>query len=209
MSYNTYVVLLVMCCCRPVLVSSLVAGGIHCSNHVALKNSFVNGPKSGHISPLFASTPDSGEEISSQLARAKGILANAKAKLAKQEKATAESGGEDALPFFAVSANSKHTTDGGSSDNDKRSKVVKSMDSQTGLITTDGELMASLSEQEPWEVRSLQDVFENEVEEDTSASAKLAERDVAASIFNLRKSMQMEDYRKIFDKRNRFIGEDN
>ena len=81
------------------------------------------------------------------------------------------------------------------------------MDENTGLFTTDGDKMAELSEEEEWESRPLLEVFESEIE-DTSSSV-LNERDVAASIFNLRKTLQMEDYRKIFDKRNRFIGEDN
>jgi len=80
------------------------------------------------------------------------------------------------------------------------------------LVTADGEKMAKLSEEEPWEYRSLLDVFENErdVNEDvySKASQQLAQRDVAASIYNLRKELKTEDYRKIFDKRNRFIGED-
>ena len=71
-----------------------------------------------------------------------------------------------------------------------------------------GEKMASMSEGEEWASRSLLEVFNNE-EVQRSSDHKLAERDVAASIYNLRKQLQMEDYKRIFDKRNRFIGEDN
>ena len=35
----------------------------------------------------------------------------------------------------------------------------------------------------------------------------LADRDVARAIYNLRKSMQNDDFKKVFDARNRFIGE--
>mmetsp|Transcript_11998 Transcript_11998/g.20342 ORF Transcript_11998/g.20342 Transcript_11998/m.20342 type:complete len:100 (+) Transcript_11998:332-631(+) len=93
-----------------------------------------------------------------------------------------------------------------------REGVIKSRDEKTGLITTDGEKMAQLSEDEKWEERSLNEVFQSEVGEAedvySMAAQQLADRDVAMSIFNLRKSMMNEDYRAIFDKKNRFIGED-
>ena len=56
--------------------------------------------------------------------------------------------------------------------------------------------------------KGLLDVFDDETEE-TDVSKSLAKRDVAASILNLRISMHNDDYRKIFDTKNYFIGEDN
>ena len=38
-------------------------------------------------------------------------------------------------------------------------------------------------------------------------SSSLADRDVASSIYNLRKMLRNEDFMKVFDSRNRFIGE--
>ena len=77
--------------------------------------------------------------------------------------------------------------------------------------------MTSLSNSEPWELRSLSDIgFESEarsdfdgnlVAENEDVKKTLAERDLAASIYNLRKVMQTEDFRRVFDSRNRFIGE--
>jgi hypothetical protein len=95
---------------------------------------------------------------------------------------------------------------------DKRQRVIKTVDESTGLITTDGEKMAELSEEEEWEVRTLSEVFENEISDKdvySAASQQLASRDVAASIWNLRKTLQSDDYKKIFDEKNRFIGEGN
>ena len=81
------------------------------------------------------------------------------------------------------------------------------------MITTDGEKMAKKSEEENWKGRRLGEVFENEINGDEDvyslAAQQLGDKDVARSIFNLRKSMKTEDYNRIFDKRNRFIGEDN
>jgi hypothetical protein len=145
------------------------------------------------------------DDIPVQLERARALLAKSKKKLeAREATATApeEAQPQVELPFFAAAVTI-----------DKRERVIKSRNAETGLITADGEKMARLSEEEPWEVRSLMEVFQNENEEtdmlDTLSSKHLAERDVAASIFNLRKQMKVEDYRKIFDSRNFFIGEDN
>jgi len=148
------------------------------------------------VTTLRASPED---EIARQLERARELLAKSKAKL----EATGDAEPYE-IPFFATSYSMDSTT--------KREKVTKSRNEETGLITADGEKMARISENEQWEMRSLQEVFENEIgdtEDVTSmASKQLAERDVAASIFNLRKQMKTEDYRRIFDTRNHFIGED-
>lgn len=144
-----------------------------------------------------SNTPE--DEIPQQLQRAREVLAKSKAKLEVTGDAQ-----PDEIPFFATSASMDRST--------KREKVTKSLDQDTGLITADGEKMAKISEIEQWEMRSLGEVFENEMEEtedvNSVASKHLADRDVAASIFNLRKQMQTEDYRRIFDTSNRFIGED-
>lgn len=149
------------------------------------------------------------DDISSQIERARALIAKSKKKLEAREAASsleeAQQHPQIDIPFFATVA----TIDRSS----KREKKIKSRNEKTGLITADGEKMAKLSESEPWEVRSLMEVFQNENEdlEDlyTMSSKQLAERDVAASIFNLRKGMKTEDYRTIFDSRNFLIGEDN
>lgn len=141
------------------------------------------------------------DDISKQLERARLLLAKSKAKLEAKDHAQAGNRVPEApvkIPFFASII-----------EFDKREIVTKFRNEKTGLITADGEKMARLSESEVWERRSLLEVFQNEIEDTGMASKHLAERDVTASIFNLRKQMQMEDYRKIFDSRNRFIGEDN
>lgn len=146
-----------------------------------------------------STSPDLDREINEGLEKAKSLLKKSKAKLEKNEQAAAI---EAAVPFFATS---KRTV--------SRQGVVKSIDEATGLVTADGERMAAVSEAEDWEFRTLDDVFQNEMgsKEDvySVASKQLADRDVAASMYNLRKELHNEDYRRIFDKRNRFIGEDS
>ncbi len=144
------------------------------------------------------------DDISAQLAKARALLEKAKAKVeieeSKQEQEDSES--ESAVVAESdteVEVQAEETPD------DK----VKSRDEETGLITADGEVMAALSEEEDWEMRDLLQMFESEIKEDSDVSKQLADRDVAASIFNLRMSMHNGDYRTIFNKRNRFIGEDN
>jgi hypothetical protein len=110
------------------------------------------------------------------------------------------------------------------STNDARESLVKTLNAATGLITIDGEKLAARSEQEQWEFRSLAQVFSEDNSDNNSAvsvgqparmtasstrSEPLADRDVLASIYNLRLQLQKEDYHRIFDAKNRFIGEDN
>ena len=103
------------------------------------------------------------------------------------------------VPFFASQAATKNKREG-----EKKEKVIKSKN-ENGLFTTDGALMAELSESEEWEARPLLDVFQNDNKK-ANTKDTLADRDVAASIFGLQKVLQTEDFLKIFDKRNRFIG---
>ncbi|KAL3784737.1 hypothetical protein ACHAW5_001604 [Stephanodiscus triporus] len=82
--------------------------------------------------------------------------------------------------------------------------------------------MAAISKVERWERRTLsQMMFRREARTDYDGSlvtgeeeegmdkvgSVLADRDVARSIYNLRKSMRNEDFMRVFDSRNRFIGE--
>jgi hypothetical protein len=150
--------------------------------------------------PKFAQTKtrlysNIDDDLSRQLEKAKELLAKAKAKVAEEEKKKEE----DAATIVAEDLDKKEI--------DKKTSVTKSID-DNGLITTDGELMAALSEEEDWELKDLMDVFEDEIA-DSKGTSTLADRDVAASIFNMRMNMHNEDYRKVFDKRNFFIGEDN
>ena len=45
---------------------------------------------------------------------------------------------------------------------EKRDAVTKTKNEKTGLITTDGELMAQLSKEEEWEEKELMELFESE-----------------------------------------------
>lgn len=163
--------------------------------------------------------------VAAQIRKARQLLNDAKkkqkAKLEEQEAAAAAakkaaSVGEDAeeessvssaLPFFAT----KSFTSSASVTSKKIKSKLKS-----GEIIADGETMASLSKSEPWERRSLSQMFEREartdydgnlVEGEQSDGKILADKDVARSIYNLRKSLQNEDFKKVFDERNRFIGD--
>lgn len=161
--------------------------------------------RSASKSGLFAvESPD--DEITRQLKRAKDLLAKSKAKMEAKEMLVVDDKDDDhseakaklkvKVPFFASMVAPKKK-------GSKRDQVVKAINAD-GLVTTDGDLMAQLSEKEAWEVRSLIEVFENESKRPEN---KIADRDVAAQIMGLQKILQTEDYLKIFDKRNRFIGE--
>mmetsp|Transcript_57983 Transcript_57983/g.173056 ORF Transcript_57983/g.173056 Transcript_57983/m.173056 type:complete len:217 (-) Transcript_57983:194-844(-) len=174
-----------------------------------------------HSRLLAAESSNADDDVARQLAKAKELLARAKAKLTDDEKTveisltsddgvvkektaevTSEEGESTSLPFFAQQ-----------NEENKRDMVTKSKDESTGLITVDGDKLAEISGDEEWEVRPLLEVFQKEVSEDMEdairrANKQLSERDVVASIWNLRKQLKTEDFDKIFDKRNRFIGEE-
>lgn len=173
------------------------------------------------VSNLKMAGVNADDEIAKQLARAKALLEKSKAKMeAKQtqllllrdddnsnKKPTkSKNGSKAAIPFFATQVGGppiSKINNGNNNNNEKREKVVKATNDD-GLVTIDGDLMAKLSETEEWEIRSIQDVFEFETK---NFKDPVAERDVAASIFGLQRVLKTEDFQRIFDKRNRFIGE--
>jgi len=118
------------------------------------------------------------DDVVRQLAKAKKLLELTKTKLAAEEEDKANNNNEEPQTSMVLEA-STTTID------DKRTKVTKSTNEDSGLITTDGELMAVLSEEEEWEVRSLLDVFEDELEV-SDVSKQLARRDAAGSIAAIR-----------------------
>ena len=134
------------------------------------------------------------EDIERQLARSKIILEKAKAKVAQAE--------SEAATTTTIKEKSS------AAEYDKKTSVLKSKNEESGLSTYDGDLMAALSEEEDWELKGIFDVFDDEIEE-IELSKSLGKRDVAASILNMRKIMHNDDFRRIFDKRNYYIGEDN
>ncbi len=151
--------------------------------------------------------------MKAQLSKAKALLRDAKKKLEEKQKAeqkrleavaagadAEESEGDAPLPFFATRSFTSSASE--------TSRKIKRT-TPKGIVA-DGETMAALSKSEPWERRSLNQMFknENQLEDETSAATKaLLDKDVAMSIYNLRKVLQNEDFKKVFDSRNRFIGE--
>lgn len=152
--------------------------------------------------------------MASQIIKAKQLINDAKKKQKDQEEAAAkaaaaaESAGDDdvdddtaeietpkeqdkaKLPFFASSA----------------SRKIKST-TESGEIIADGETMASLSKSESWEKRSLSQMFDREARQDFDGNTvevpqtdgkTLADRDIAASMYNLRKSLQLQDFKRVF-----------
>mmetsp|Transcript_14436 Transcript_14436/g.23534 ORF Transcript_14436/g.23534 Transcript_14436/m.23534 type:complete len:264 (-) Transcript_14436:217-1008(-) len=152
--------------------------------------------------------------IAAQIRKARKLLRDAKQKMEIEEKQQQNADESStttttaALPFFAQQSFTATAID--------HTQKIKSK-TKSGDIIADGDTMTSLSNSEPWERRSLSDIgFESEarsdydgnlIAADEDVKRKLAERDLAASIYNLRKVMQNEDFRRVFDARNRFIGE--
>lgn len=126
------------------------------------------------------------------------------------------------LPFFVMVDNNDRST--GTSTTLKASittnysKKIKST-TPTGTIIADGETMTQISSTEQWSQRTLSEMFSKESHYDYSGNiieddptmdkigTVLADRDVVASIWNLRKTLHNDDFVRVFDKRNRFIGD--
>ena len=194
-----YIVCLVVFLSCADLITSFATGGT---------NQFSKTATTG--SRLFLSSQDD-DDIARQVAKAKELLESVKAKMAAKE--AAANAKEDDSGSKEDESKPTELFFGEENEDSRRNRIIKNKDESTGLVQADGELMAALSADEQWEARSLLEVFESELDEDEDvyslASQQLASRDVAASIRNLRRQMQLGDYKKIFDSRNRFIGEDN
>jgi len=205
-------------CNTMVAVSTLLPQRTHHHHHaktIALQNSFDDDDEED------ADLANYDPAVAAQIRKARKLLRDAKQKMeteeqqeqqtesssAKEDSAAAEAAASP-LPFFAQQSFTATAID-------QTTKKIKSK-TKSGEIIADGEQMTSLSNTEPWELRSLSDIgFESEARSDFDGNLvadedvkkTLAERDLAASIYNLRKVMQTEDFRRVFDSRNRFIGE--
>lgn len=152
--------------------------------------------------------------VAAQIRKARKLLRDAKKKMMEDEQQQQQSSSSSSpLPFFAQQQKSFTATA------IDQTRKIKSK-TKSGEIIADGDTMTSLSNSEPWERRSLSDIgFQTEARTDFDGNVVqvvnngdgnnngLAERDLVASIYNLRKALRNEDFTKVFDSRNRFIGE--
>lgn len=151
-----------------------------------------------NIRPLFASEMD--PETAKILADAKALLKKAKTDLAIKEGQEEEEQVDTTMVFKTQDEQQNQKAE-------KKLAVTKDL-LETGLITTDGELMAALSEDEDWSERALADLFKDETFDDfDTPSDNILRRDVAQSINGLRVKMEKGDFAKIFNAKNYFIGE--
>jgi len=171
--------------------------------------------------------------VSDQIMKARKLLDDARKKQAREEVVTTSSSSDatattpttaipstttntwSRLPFFVM------VDDGNSAGSTTlksiNSKKIKSTTS-SGSIIADGETMTRISSTEQWSRRKLSEMFSKEshldyagkpIDDQTidKVGTVLADRDVVASIWNLRKTLQNDDFARVFDKRNRFIGD--
>ena len=191
------------------LVLAILVGALvppHASSFSIISSSSIHRIHHPLVQPTkLYSTTEADDGIQDQLAKAKKLIAEAKAKIAAAEAA------KEAEGIDTPSVDTKAESNKLDKENEKRKIVTKTKNEETGLITTDGELMAALSEDEDWEIKELMDVFDSESTRGRHdpLESQLASRDVAASIYNMRKHLQDSDYRRIFNKNHPFIGEGN
>lgn len=169
--------------------------------------------------------------VSDQIMKARKLLDDARKKQAREE-VVITSSSSDATATTPTTANTSTTAntwsrlpffvmvdDGSASTTLKsiNSKKIKSTTS-SGSIIADGETMTRISSTEQWSRRKLSEMFSKEshldyagkpIDDQTidKVGTVLADRDVVASIWNLRKTLQNDDFACVFDKRNRFIGD--
>ncbi|KAL3789277.1 hypothetical protein HJC23_000343 [Cyclotella cryptica] len=165
-------------------------------------------------------------KTAAQIRKARQLLKDAKKKIKNKQKqqqqitetingsnTTVASQNESPLPFFATRSATTLAT--------QNSQKIKSKTS-SGIIA-DGETMSLLSKSEPWELRPLSQMFQKEPRSDfdgnvveeingkKGGSSALAEKDLAMSIFALRKMLQNEDFKRVEGRiiRNNFSIENN
>ena len=169
-----------------------------------------------HVTKVYNLFKDSSEEdddlddydfkTAAQIRKARKLLRDAKKKIEEPKRESASEVApkepQPPLPFFASRSSAPS------------SKKIKSKTS-SGIIA-DGATMSTLSASEPWELRPLNDLFAREprsdydgniVSGDVSDGSKLAEKDLARNIMALKRSLQGEDFKVVFDQRNRWIGD--
>lgn len=154
--------------------------------------------------------------MAAQIKKAKQLIDDMKKKQKSQEEAAAAAAAVEGAPAGSEDdlAESKAENDEAKLPFFATKSKIKSKN-ESGDIIADGETMASLSASEPWEQRSLSQMFEREDREDfdgnvvpaTTDARTIADRDMAAGIFGLRRKLQTEDFFKVFNPRNRFIGD--
>jgi hypothetical protein len=145
-------------------------------------------------------------KTAAQIRKARKLLKDAKKKMEepKTTQAAAEQSAEaPPLPFFATRSSTPS------------SQKIKSKTS-SGIVA-DGATMTTISASEPWELRPLNQMFVREPRTDydgnlvteTSDGSKstLAEKDLAKNILSLKRLLRGEDFKVVFDSRNRFIGD--
>ena len=163
--------------------------------------------------------------VSDQIMKARKLLDDARKKQAREQEVIITP--SSSTPTTAIPSTAANTSrlpffvmvDDGSraSTTSINSKKIKSTTS-SGSIIADGETMTQISSTEQWSRRKLSEMFSKESHLDYAGKSiddqtidkvgtVLADRDVVASIWNLRKTLQNEDFARVFDKRNRFIGD--
>jgi hypothetical protein len=151
-------------------------------------------------------------KTAAQIRKARKLLRDTKMKMEQSKSEKVNEAGEvngvakqekppEPLPFFAARPPS--------------AKKIKSKTS-SGIVA-DGATMTALSNSEPWESRPLNQMFASEARSDYDGNlisadeiermGKLAERDLARNILALKRELQNEDFKKVFDQRNRWIGD--
>jgi len=119
-------------------------------------------PPQNNVHKLYSLPSSAADDaINDQVAKARKLLEEAKAKVAAAQADAEASQSEQGIATEAVTTNDSANITEEESQKRKES-VIKTQNDETGLITTDGELMAALSEMEDWEIRSLEAVFVDE-----------------------------------------------
>ena len=147
-----------------------------------------------HSWPLLASNID-GNEMKRDLEAAKQLIRKAKEKINAKEKEKINAKEE---------INAKDKLNKG--DKNKIKKVT-----DKGVVA-DSEVMLEESDNGEWTNRPMSSIFVNEISDPSSKTSdedpwsKIRERDAAQTVMGLRKTLNKEDFDKIFDDRNPRIG---
>jgi hypothetical protein len=131
--------------------------------------------------------PNMPDDVVQLFALTREVLAEADVLIQQENDLELET--DDATPFFCASQ----------PDSDRDDASVDEI-----------ELTTLSEENDNSDMRALAEIATESTTTEKKALSprQLSERNVAVSLFNLRRSLHNEDYQKIFDKRNYMIGED-
>eukprot|EP00587_Corethron_hystrix_P010766 CAMPEP_0113304776 /NCGR_PEP_ID=MMETSP0010_2-20120614/4652_1 /TAXON_ID=216773 ORGANISM="Corethron hystrix, Strain 308" /NCGR_SAMPLE_ID=MMETSP0010_2 /ASSEMBLY_ACC=CAM_ASM_000155 /LENGTH=212 /DNA_ID=CAMNT_0000159031 /DNA_START=118 /DNA_END=756 /DNA_ORIENTATION=+ /assembly_acc=CAM_ASM_000155 len=157
-------------------------------------------------SSLLLSTPLGYDDESLQriLADAKKLVEDTKVKIESEDKSKETE--ERLSDTSQISENMQSTIP--KSAEERRLYLLDGVSPDSnGKVRPSAKLMEQLAEEEDWELRLIEEMFEDQIPQPSEMDKRLQKKDIGRSLMMLRRQLQDDDFRKVFNSRNPRIGE--